>query len=279
MSLADVGVVIVNWNGRRYLEGCLAALPPDVEAVLVDNGSADGSVAFVRERFPAVRVIVNGRNLGFSAANNIGARAVRGIYLLFLNNDTVARPGALEALRAAFDAHPGVGVVGARLEGPDGTPQPFSVGRVPSLRSEVRRVVSTFSAGAARDGFDYDRSAEVATVCGAALMVRRDVLDALGGWPEEYFAYAEDTDLCVRAQALGHRVWYESGARVVHFHGGSGKHAGVVAALRAELISYRSVNFFIRRREGGGAALLHWALFAPDVFLRGTRRLARRSDR
>lgn len=273
MSLADVSVVIVNWNGRRYLEGCLASIPGGVEVVLVDNGSSDGSVAFVRDRFPAVAVVENGRNLGFSAANNVGARVAHGAFLLFLNNDTVVRPGALERLRTAFDADSRIGVVGARLEGAEGRPQPLSIGRLPTLAGEVRRVLSAVSSGAAKDDFAYGHSQEVPAVCGAAVMLRRDVLDAVGGWQEKYFAYAEDADLCVRARELGHAVWYESGARVMHFHGGSGRHAGLRAALGAQVVSYRSVNRFIRYHEGGAQALLHAGLFPLDVVLRGVRRM------
>ena len=91
MSPSDVSVVVVNWNGRRFLDACLGSIPAGVEVVLVDNGSSDGSAASVRERFPAVRVVENGRNLGFSAANNIGAELAQALL------DVSARPRRIEA--------------------------------------------------------------------------------------------------------------------------------------------------------------------------------------
>ena|SRR2546426_9776613 len=113
-------------------------------------------------------------------------------------------------------------------------------------------------------------------VCGAALMIRRSVLEELGGWPEEYFAYAEDAELCRRAIARGYRVWFESSARIVHFEGGSGKRAGPWKALRAHLVSHRSVNLYIRRHEGTGPALVHAALLPVDLLIRSVRRVRRR---
>jgi GT2 family glycosyltransferase len=270
----DVGIVIVNWNGERYLEACLRSIHGCAPVVVVDNASVDGSVALVRARFPDVTCIQNDCNIGFSAANNVGARTCPGDYLLFLNNDTVVVNGAVAAMRRAFSDDQRVAIVGARLETPDGRPQAGSIDQVPSLTRELQSTL-----GLEPDAFDYDSSRYVSTVCGAALMIRRSVLDVVGGWPEEYFAYAEDADLCRRVLDRGYRVWFESSARVVHVHGGSGRVRGVGRLMAAYLMSYRSVNRYIRRYEGVVAALGHAALFPVDVVARSIRRLVRRARR
>jgi hypothetical protein len=274
--LSDVSVIIVNWNGMHYLDACLRSIDHVPSVVLVDNGSTDGSVAFVREHFPRVRLVENGRNLGFSAANNAGVRACTGEYLLFLNNDTIVRAGAVERLRAAFDRDPAIAVAGGRLEQPDGRVQAGSFGSPPSFEGEWHRIfLRGRSRAPAGNSPDHDLSQYTSMVCGACLMMRRDVLEALGGWPEEYFAYAEDADLCRRTIAMGHRVWYESEARVLHFHGGSGKQRGAWSALRARYISHRSINCYIRRYEGTGRSVAHAALFVVDVLLSGLGLLGR----
>jgi len=101
--LHDVSVVIVNWNGAQYLPGCIGPLRGEVDIVVVDNGSADGSIGLLGRSFPDVRCVEAGRNLGFSAANNVGTRHCGGSYILFLNNDTCVQHGAVAAMRGAFE--------------------------------------------------------------------------------------------------------------------------------------------------------------------------------
>lgn len=279
----DIVVIIVNWNGRDFLRGCLESLPTPRAAVIVDNGSTDDSATLVASEYPDVTFIANGRNLGFSAANNVGTAATTAPYLLFLNNDTVVGPGALERMRAVFDRDPSIGIVGGHLHQPDGRSQIGSIGAPPTFQRELRRTFRWRGEWAAPvDTFDYSRSQLCTAVCGAALMIRRNILKQVGGWPEEYFAYAEDADLCQRVRAAGYGVWYESTARILHFHGGSGKHRGILMALRSQVIGHHSVNRYIRRHEGRVPALLHAALFplglAMTVLRRLTGRLRRSGD-
>ena len=112
--MIEVSIIIVNWNGRQHLETCLSAVAAQqgvtFETILVDNGSTDGSVEFVRARFPAVRVVPLAENRGFAGGNNAGAREARGTYLAFLNNDTAAEPTWLRALVAGVDRPAGFAV-------------------------------------------------------------------------------------------------------------------------------------------------------------------------
>ena len=268
--LSDVSVVIVNWNGMRYLHDCLSSPFDGAEVILVDNASSDGSVAYVRQHFPRIRVVENETNVGFSVANNIGAGLANGDYLLFLNMDTIVYESTIERMRSAFERDDTIGIVGARLERPDGRVQSASSRPLMSFERELRRMLSVRKRDAVYGaGIDYDRSHYTSSVCGAALMIRRDLLGELGGWPEEYFAYAEDTDLCRRILERGYRIWYESEARIMHYHGGSAKEVGIGRHLRSHLISHRSANLYIRRYEGRGKALIHASLYPLDMLLVG----------
>jgi GT2 family glycosyltransferase len=212
----DTSIVIVTWNGRQYLEHCLTAAQAqhgtDAEIVLVDNGSSDGTQAFVRERFPAVRLIELGTNHGFAGGCNAGAREARGDYIAFLNNDTVADPGWLHALRRGVDAASRGLLVTSRI-----------------VYMHDPSVVDSAGDGAFRWGGAYKRlhgeraeqastPLEVFGVCGAACLMPKVVFEELGGFDEDFFASHEDVDLSYRARLRGYRCRYVPDAIVRH-HG------------------------------------------------------------
>jgi GT2 family glycosyltransferase len=216
VSPPDVSVIVVSWNGRRYLEDCLRAVEAqegvDAEIVLVDNGSTDGTALFVRSRFPAVRIVALGENRGFAGGNNAGAREARGQYLAFLNNDTVAETGWLRALRGGVDADRGAVLVTSRI-----------------VYMHDPNVVDSAGDGAYRSGGAFKRHhgepasaatqpAEVFGVCGAACLIPKAVFEELGGFDEDFFASHEDVDLSYRARLRGYRCRYEPAA-VVRHHG------------------------------------------------------------
>lgn len=276
--VSDVSIIVVNWNGRAYLPGCLGSLPRSAEVIVVDNASTDGSAAFVRDEYPYAIIIANKRNVGFAAANNIGTSQASGDYLLFLNNDTVVFEGALESMREPFERDASIGVVGGRLENPDGTVQCSSARDLLSPAKEFRRMISVRN----REGIycgstDYDVSQFTASVSGAALMVRRDVFDQVGGWDESYFAYGEDVELCRAVGERGWAMWYEAQGRILHFHGGATKQRGFLPALRGFLIGHRSLNLYLRRHHGLGIGLLHMLLVPVDLIILLGRRLVFRA--
>ncbi|MFQ5930889.1 MAG: glycosyltransferase family 2 protein [Nitrospiraceae bacterium] len=276
--VSDVSVVIVNWNGARYLQACLGSIYGSTETVVVDNGSTDGSSALVRKLFPEVTFVENRRNVGFSAANNVGSRYCHGRYILFLNNDTVVMESTVSRMRRCFEDDARIAIVGARLERPDGRVQSASARPWISFSREARRILTVHNKQAVYGaGVDYDVSQYTWSVCGAGMMVRRGVLEELGGWPEEYFAYAEDVELCRKAIERGYGIWYESQARILHFRGGSGRGQGLLKAIRAHLISHRSVNRYIRKHEGVSRAVLHAMLYPVDVLLRVIRSISEKS--
>jgi GT2 family glycosyltransferase len=203
--------------------------------VVVDNGSGDGSLARIAAAIEAegwggwARAVDAGGNRGFSAGNNVGLRLLLAdpappAWLLLLNPDTVVQPGALPALLARGAAGPRIGIVGSRLEGPDGTPL-WSSFPFPSPVFELDRGLRL---GLLTDRLARGRPAalpqvpcRVDWVSGACLLVRRELLDAIGLMDEGYFLYYEEVDLCRRAARAGWECWYEPAARVVHLEGQS----------------------------------------------------------
>lgn len=216
-----VSVVVVNWNGRRFLDACLeAVLAQEVvggfEVILADNASDDGSREHVAARWPEVRVVDTGGNLGFAGGNNVGIRCAVGDHVVLLNNDTRARSGWLSALVAAADADPSLGAVTSKLVYMD---RPDTIQNAGSL-------LLTDGSGADRgngeiDRGQYDTPDEVFAMCGGAVLLKRSMLDDVGLFDETFFTYYEDTDLSWRMRLRGWRIWYEPRAVVEHVHAGT----------------------------------------------------------
>jgi len=225
-------IVIVSFNTRDDLDACLAALaaaPPEVshEVVVVDNASADGSAARVRSRWPGVRLIEAGGNLGFARANNLAIRQSSSELILLLNNDAVVPPGAIDALVRRLQEQPAVGVVGPRLVDGDGHAE-LSFGRMPGPISELgQRALVRGGARGARWARQYIEEATrrervVDWVTGACLLVRRGAAEQAGLLDERYFMYLEDVDFCAAIRGAGHTVLFTPVAEVVHRRGRSG---------------------------------------------------------
>ena len=215
-----ISVIILNYDGRAWLPDCLDALAaqrgaPDFETVLVDNGSTDGSAAFVRTSYPQVRVIETGTNLGFAGGNNAGVRAARGEWIAFLNNDTVADQAWLARLWAAHQAHPEFALITSRLV------FLHDASIVDSAGDGYLRAGGAFKHGHGADAASFGAPREVFGACGGAFMIRRDAFDALGGFDDRFFMVYEDVDLSYRARLRGWRVWYAADAIVRHAGSGS----------------------------------------------------------
>ena len=217
-----VSIVIVNWNGLRFLPECWAALRAQtyapVEVIVVDNGSTDGSLAWLAAQTPAPRLIVNAANRGFAAANNQGLAAAQGQYVALLNNDAYPEPGWLAALVAAAEADSAIGMAGGLLVFADRPEVVQSAGIC------VDRCGVTWDAagGQPTDQQGAALRAGFGPSAGAALY-RRAMLAALGGFDEAFFAYLEDVDLAWRARRAGWQAALVPSARVRHVHSGTGR--------------------------------------------------------
>ena len=210
-----VSLIVLNWNGRQHLAYCLPSLLatdyPRCELIVVDNASTDGSPEFVRENFPNVQVIVNERNLGFSAGMNVGLRAAEGKILVMLNNDLEVYPSWLRALVDAMTADEMVGIAGCKVYYPDGKTLQHAGGIV-----RYPQAIPDHYGYQEKDRGQYDEIREVDYVIGAALAVRREVLKQVGYLDESYFLYFDDTDLCFSARKMGHKTIYVPHAVVIH---------------------------------------------------------------
>ena len=218
-----VTVVVLNYNGLRHLETCFTSLfaldyPADkLELMLVDNASGDGSVAFMRERFPSVRVVETGSNLGFAEGNNTGAREARGEWVAFLNNDTRVEPNWLSELVRAALAGQESGLVctsslmldwtGKKIDFGGGALNFHGFGFQPNYGLPI-------------EGRDI-APRELLFACGGSMLVRRDVFLHAGGFDPDYFAFFEDVDLGWRLWLLGYRVELVPTAVTYHRHHGS----------------------------------------------------------
>ncbi len=222
--MPEVSTIVVTYNALPWVEKALASVP-GTELVVVDHGSTDGTLDRVREHFPEA-IVVEQENRGFGAGNNAGMRAASGRWYLLLNSDAWLQPGALEALIAFAAAHPDAAVVGPRLLNPDGTLQRSvrgfpSVWRIATEYLFLRklaprsRALNAFYAG----GFDHDTAREAEFLMGSVLFVRREAVEAVGGFDERYFMFSEETDWCYRLRAAGWKVWFYPGAEAVHVGG------------------------------------------------------------
>jgi GT2 family glycosyltransferase len=223
-----VSVCIVNWNCRDMLRDCLRSLHPRrqrlrAEVIVVDNASTDGAADMVEREFPRVTLIRNSTNAGFARGNNQAAAVARGRYLFFLNNDTLVPPGALRRLVEHARSQPRLGLLGPCLRGGDGQVQ-LSARRRPSVAALAHRLLVLRWTGLFRQAYrqyrgrdgrtDAGGTAEV--LMGAALLMPRRVLRAVGGWDESFTFGGEDIDLCAR---VGRRfdVLYHPAVEITHF--------------------------------------------------------------
>lgn len=223
-----LSVVVVNWNSRADLAACLESLQAgtcrDLDIVVVDNGSSDGSVELVRERFPAVRLVAERENLGFAEACNRGIAASRGEWVVLLNNDTVVEPGWAEALaRAAGEAAADCGMLQSLIlfMGRPGVVNSTGIELLPSGRGSDR--------GEGLSRAEVSRPGEIFCPTAGAAAYRRSMLEEIklssGYLDRDHFMYYEDLDLGWRARLGGWRAWFVPGAVVHHrWHGSSDRH-------------------------------------------------------
>ena len=252
----DLSIVIVNWNTRNFLRRCLASVQEDVgqlnnleiETIVVDNASSDGSTEMLRDNFRWVQLVVNDDNEGFAKANNQGIRQSSGRHVLLLNSDTEIHTGAIITLIRFLDNHPQAGAVGARLLNPDGTLQPGCHPMLTPGREFWRLLFLDriyLRSSYPMDRWNNKTPKRVEVIKGACLLLRREALDQVGLLDERYHIYTEEVDLCYRLDCQGWQLWYVPAAVVPPFGGASSSQTAEKMYLqlhRSKIQFYRKIG-------------------------------------
>lgn len=272
----DLSIIIVNWKVKDLLRKCLSSVYRETkdltfEVFVADNDSRDGSVEMVRAEFPQAQLIANDRNLGFAAANNPAIAKSKGEFVLLLNPDAEVVDGALQQMVAFMRQNQHVGILGPKLLGADGQIQP-SVRRDPTILSQTMimfKLMPFFSGlGPLRrylaKDFDYARPVQVEQIMGAAYLIRRSVITAIGGLDERFFIWFEEVDLCKRARQAGFQVWYTPEATIRHMKGES---FGQVFDPKKQGYYDRSLRLYFLKHSGVIAYLFFLALHPIAIAL------------
>ena len=254
----DLSIIIINYKTKRVTADCLASIKKskdklNKEVIVVDNGSADGSIDYLKKRFPRAKVYDSGGNLGFAGGNNFGFRRSGGKYIWLLNSDTILKSNTIDTLMKMAVKQNSM-IASCRLLNPDGSIQPQG-GYLPDLWRlacwmlfiDDLPVISSFFPAYhinRRSFFRQDR--HPGWLAGTALLIRRDVYQKLKGLDAKIFMYGEDVEFCLRANQLGYRVDYFSQPALTHLGQASGSSRG---ALLGE---YEGLKYIFQKHNS------HW---------------------
>lgn len=252
-----VSLITVNYNQTQVTRELLQSLRnityPAVEVIVVDNASADTSIEKLKDEFPEIIYIQTGRNLGFAGGNNVGIKAAKGEFIMLLNNDVEVTPGFLEPLLEVFEKDPKVGMASPKVLYPDGkTIQYAGAVSIQPFTGRGKRI-GLFE----QDNGQYDRIEKTGLGHGAALIVRRSVIDEVGLMPEMYFLYYEEHDWCEQVKRRGYDMYYIGTSSVIHKE--SMSTGGDESYLKVHYLNRNRLLFM--RRNFSGLAYLGGVLF------------------
>lgn len=252
-----LSICIVTYQAREYLQACLTSLYEsssvlDLEVIVVDNGSRDGTANMLAEEFPQVRVIRNETNTGYTHPMNQALKAGIGDFLVQLNPDTHILPGALDKMVELMRSYPEVGICGPKMLNRDrsfqqqcrrGDPRPWAVISY-FLRLYKLFPKSKFFGGYLLNYLGEDQATPVENVSGSCMLIRRALVEQIGYLDEDLYAYQEDTDFCWRARAAGWLVYFFPQAQIIHFGGQGGSR---VEPYRSIIEWHRSYWIYYRK--------------------------------
>lgn len=230
----ELSVIIVNYNVKYFLEKCLQSVQAAItgiraEVLVIDNNSTDGSIAYLQPLFPFASFIENKYNPGFGKACNQGLNLAAGKYILFLNPDTIVQKDTFHCCIHKFETSVAIGAVGVKMVDGNGRFLKESKRAFPDPASSLYKLFG-FSALFPKSKFfsrynlgnlDEDQDHEVEVLCGAFMMIRKSILDTIGGFDEKFFMYGEDIDLSYRIQKAGYKNFYLAQSPIIHFKGES----------------------------------------------------------
>jgi GT2 family glycosyltransferase len=216
-ELPTVSLIVLNWNGKHHLTSCLGSLvelnypTSQLEVILCDNGSTDGSVEFAKANFPRVKVIALDRNYGFAEGNDRAAKQASGEWVGFLNNDMWVKPSWLKDMLSVTEERPGAVCIASRIVNWDGSALDFVGGGVNFMGQ-------AFQLDQGKRESPHDKFRRLLFACGGAMLIRRELFLEVGGFDPDFFAFFEDVDLGWRLNVLGHDIWYTPRATAYHRH-------------------------------------------------------------
>lgn len=250
---------IVNWNTKAHLDECLESIykvagEVPVQILVADNDSSDGSPEMVEEKYPEVELVRTGGNLGFAGGHAHLFPLSKGQYHVLVNSDVRFYEGCMESWAARLEMDPKIGVMGCRIEGPDGHLQP-SCRRFPTLWRQFLEAAgigrlfkkSRFWNGYKMGDFDHSYSREVDQVMGSLFIIRREVVAKLGGLDTAYFMYYEEVDYCYRTKQAGYKVFFDAESSIYHEGGASSNQVKVLTMQR----TMRSMRHYFFKNHGG----------------------------
>lgn len=279
-----LSIIIVNYNVKHFLEQCLCSVKkaldlsaalnsrvvPFAEVLVIDNNSTDGSIEYLEPLFPFAQFIANSENIGFSKANNQGLELVKGRYVLFLNPDTILPEDIFQKTIAFMEARPDAGLLGVQMidgtgeflkESRRGLPTPWA------SFCKMSGLTAAFPSSAlfARYYMGHLKNQvtqEVQVLAGAFMLARKEVLDKIGGFDEQFFMYAEDIDLSYRVLKAGYHNYYFAGATIIHFKGESTR-----KDARYVKLFYKAMRQFVKKHYHSGG-VLYAGLLNTAIYLR-----------
>jgi len=260
-----ISVIVISFNGLAFIHDCLETVrlsleTTDAEIIVVDNGSTDGTLELIKDKFPDVNLVENKKNLGFARAANQGFDKAQGQYILLLNQDTRIRNYAIAKLAGKMQSDPKIGTIGPKFIGFDGRLQKacrsfpryrdflYIITGLSTLFPESK-IFSHWKMG----WFDHLSEREVDQPMGAALMIRRSLLEELGGFDERFRIFFNDVDFCRRAKSSGYISLYYPSAVIEHYYGGT------IRTMKSKMILewHRALSkYFIKHSRSRGAKLI-----------------------
>ncbi|MBT4516653.1 MAG: glycosyltransferase family 2 protein [Candidatus Komeilibacteria bacterium] len=272
----DISIIIVNWKVKDLLEKSLSSIfayqkDYQVEVLVVDNNSQDGSVAMIKEKFPQVILISLSDNIGFGAANNLAIKEAQAEYIFLLNPDTEITEDFLDRALTYLKNNPSVGIMAPRIINSDGSKQ-LSIRRHPDLLSQVlimfklknilvnNKILNNYLL----KDFDYNKEQTVDQIMGAAMLIRKSVFEKIGTFDEKFFVWFEEVDLCKRAGQASIIIKYFPSAEIVHQGGESFSKSN---SLKKQIIFNKSLLYYFSKHKPIWQSLIILLLIPINIIL------------
>jgi len=274
----DLSIIIVNYNVKEFLQNLLnsiekASINITKEIIIVDNASDDGSIEFLKEKFPSILLIENKKNVGFGKANNQALKIAKGKFILLINPDAVVGEDTFNEMISFFENNPSAGLAGCKILNPDGTLQLACRRSFPGPWTSFCKVTGLSSLFPQSRLFarynltylDTEKTYEVDAISGSFMMMRKEVHDKVGGFDEKFFMYGEDLDLSYRIQKAGYKVFYVHTTQIIHYKGESTRRS----SLDETKVFYNAMHLFVKKHFSSSfiiMAILQSAIVVRSIF-------------